>query len=399
MELGFSTVLLDIPQRRGGSSARPPCHPRGRRRPAMSRLLQDYARDGPSTTAGRWPWCSATSGSPTPNSIGAATSWRASWCRWGASAGSGSACSSTSRRGRSWPCSRPSRRGCAYVPVDVAGPAPRTARIVTAADPAARSRRRSAGPRPGSGRSLCRHRGVTSASAPSISPAAERLAGTVAFGPGDVAAQIAEPPPRTGAGGDLAHILFTSGSTGAPKGVMITHDNVTAFVDWAVGHFGIAPDDRISGHPPLHFDLSTFDIYGALCAGAELHLVPGGLVMARQLAAVHLRPRADAVVLRAVGHDLHGAVRRPARRGVPVAAAYPVVRGGAAHAGADRVDAASSAGELHEPLWADGDDDRQQLPRRRPRPGQSGSPDPDRPGLRRGRVVRAQRRWEGGTGR
>ena len=55
---------------------------------------------------------------------------------------------------------------------------------------------------------------------------------------------------------------------------MITHANVAAFVEWAVDYFGTKPADRISGHPPLHFDLSTFDIYGTFLAGAELHLVP-----------------------------------------------------------------------------------------------------------------------------
>jgi len=72
---------------------------------------------------------------------------------------------------------------------------------------------------------------------------------------------------------DPAHILFTSGSTGTPKGVVITHSNVTHFVKWAVGYLGMRATDRISCHPPLHFDLATFDIYGSVAAGAELHLL------------------------------------------------------------------------------------------------------------------------------
>ncbi|UCC25454.1 MAG: AMP-binding protein, partial [Gemmatimonadales bacterium] len=58
------------------------------------------------------------------------------------------------------------------------------------------------------------------------------------------------------------------------KGVVITHRNVCVFIDWAVGHFGLTPEDRISGHPPMHFDLSVFDIFGAMAAGASLHPVP-----------------------------------------------------------------------------------------------------------------------------
>jgi amino acid adenylation domain-containing protein len=94
------------------------------------------------------------------------------------------------------------------------------------------------------------------------------------FGARDLAAQPATTPTYANSGDDVAHILFTSGSTGLPKGVMITHANVLHFIRWARGYFGTAHTDRISQHPPLHFDLSTFDVYGTLSAGAELHLVP-----------------------------------------------------------------------------------------------------------------------------
>jgi amino acid adenylation domain-containing protein len=89
----------------------------------------------------------------------------------------------------------------------------------------------------------------------------------------DLDAYPATTPACTNGDGDIAHILFTSGSTGAPKGVMITHRSAALFIRWATAYFGTAPSDRISQHPPLHFDLSTFDIFGTLSSGAELHLM------------------------------------------------------------------------------------------------------------------------------
>jgi amino acid adenylation domain-containing protein len=82
------------------------------------------------------------------------------------------------------------------------------------------------------------------------------------------------PPDSHNQPDDIAYILFTSGSTGVPKGVTITHANVAQFIEWAKTHFGLGPHDRLSGHSPLHFDLSTFDLFGSFAAGAELHLVP-----------------------------------------------------------------------------------------------------------------------------
>lgn len=73
---------------------------------------------------------------------------------------------------------------------------------------------------------------------------------------------------------DLAYILYTSGSTGVPKGVMLTHRNALTFVEWCAARIGVGPDDRLSNHAPLHFDLSVFDLYLAAWGRATVVLVP-----------------------------------------------------------------------------------------------------------------------------
>lgn len=73
---------------------------------------------------------------------------------------------------------------------------------------------------------------------------------------------------------DLAYILYTSGSTGDPKGVMISHRTIFTFVNWCSDRFKITPEDRVTSHAPLHFDLSTFDIYVTIQAGATVVMVP-----------------------------------------------------------------------------------------------------------------------------
>lgn len=163
------------------------------------------------------------------------------------------------------------KAGGVYVPLDPASPAPRLAKMISAAD----------------GRWILAAGAVETLEALYATPrfserhvigwlgASPPPPGLQAqFTPDDLEAYPARPPRCQTSPGDPAHILFTSGSTGTPKGVVITHESVQHFIQWAVSYFDTAETDRISGHPPLHFDLSTFDIFGTFAAGAELHLVP-----------------------------------------------------------------------------------------------------------------------------
>ena len=163
------------------------------------------------------------------------------------------------------------KAGAAYVPLDAESPAPRLARIVTSADLAMLLAVASAGPRLDDLAALVALPVVASVEDEPVVGADGRPLSAFTRREWDAPAT---PPTRRVGDDAAAHLLFTSGSTGHPKGVVITHRNVATFVDWALTEFGTRPTDRISGHPPLHFDLSTFDVYGTFAAGAELHLVP-----------------------------------------------------------------------------------------------------------------------------
>jgi len=67
---------------------------------------------------------------------------------------------------------------------------------------------------------------------------------------------------------DLAYIIFTSGSTGEPKGIAHTHRSAMAYVENACAVHGLTAADRVAGTSPLHFDMSTLELYATPLAGA-----------------------------------------------------------------------------------------------------------------------------------
>ncbi|MGH3737546.1 MAG: amino acid adenylation domain-containing protein [Micromonosporaceae bacterium] len=139
------------------------------------------------------------------------------------------------------------KTGAAYVPLDPTAPAARNATILDRIKP----------------------RAVVS-DGTAVSPAPELPALDVRRARRDPVT----PRPAPVRPEDPAYVLHTSGSTGTPKGVVLTHRNAVAFADWAADTFALTGDDRVAGHAPSHFDLSTFDLFATARAAAMLVPVP-----------------------------------------------------------------------------------------------------------------------------
>lgn len=93
-----------------------------------------------------------------------------------------------------------------------------------------------------------------------------------------VAAAPCTPLPCPSLASDVCYVIYTSGSTGQPKGVALSHRAVTNTLDWVNRTFKITPADRLLFVTSPSFDLSVYDVFGALGAGASVEIASSELL-------------------------------------------------------------------------------------------------------------------------
>lgn len=73
---------------------------------------------------------------------------------------------------------------------------------------------------------------------------------------------------------DPAYILFTSGSTGIPKGTVVSHRGVISYATWVCEAFNITEKTIFGNQTPFYFSMSVLDIFATLMSGATLYILP-----------------------------------------------------------------------------------------------------------------------------
>ncbi|WP_234440036.1 AMP-binding protein, partial [Streptomyces bicolor] len=156
------------------------------------------------------------------------------------------------------------RAGAAYVPVDAGSPAERVSLVLADCAPAVV---------------------VCSVSTRAVVPEGAGARVVVVDEPATAAAMAgcADECWIPAAASDVAYVMYTSGSSGVPKGVAVPHGSAAALVgerEWEVG-----PDDAVLMHAPHAFDVSLFELWVPLAAGGRVVLADPGVVDAEQIRA------------------------------------------------------------------------------------------------------------------
>ncbi|GAA2000423.1 hypothetical protein GCM10009799_29700 [Nocardiopsis rhodophaea] len=136
----------------------------------------------------------------------------------------------------------------------------------------------------------------------------------------DVPAGSAQEPERCGTPSDLAYVMYTSGSTGEPKGVMVEHRGVWNRLRWMQDAFPIGPGDTVLQKTPYTFDVSVWEFLWPLMTGARLVLArPDGhrdpdylvdLIREEEVTTLHFVPSMLRYFLAAPGVEDLPSVRR-----------------------------------------------------------------------------------------
>ncbi len=111
-------------------------------------------------------------------------------------------------------------------------------------------------------------------------------------------------PPRNSSLDDIAYVLYTSGSTGRPKGVQISHRALTNLLFAVSTDVGLTSSDVVLGTTSISFDISTFEIFAPLIAGAHLVVAPRSVAIDGKLLAKAIRDY-DVTLLQATPTGWH----------------------------------------------------------------------------------------------
>src|SRR5205807_7707090 len=136
----------------------------------------------------------------------------------------------------------------------------------------------------------------------------------------EIEAESAEGVDEITTGEGLAYVIYTSGSTGRPKGAMVTHAAIVNRLLWMQEEYRLSSEDRVLQKTPFSFDVSVWEFFWPLLAGATLVMArPGGhqdpaylvdVIRNQQITTLHFVPSMLAIFLGAEGLEDCKSVRQ-----------------------------------------------------------------------------------------